>query len=302
MQPKTTFVTLALAGALLVARPAYCAVRVIATIPDFGDVASRIGGEHVDVISLVKGTQDPHFVEAKPSMMVKLNRADMLIHAGLQLEVGWLPPLVAGARNRRIHAGATGYLDCSTFIDAREVPLGTPDRAEGDIHPGGNPHYWTDPRNMLLIADGIAARLALVDPQHAAAYERGLKAFKTELSAKMTEWEALLGPHKGTKVVVFHRSWSYFIGWAGYVSAGELEPKPGIEPSPSHIAALIVRVRGQGVKLVLQESFYPQNLSKLFAAKAGARLLVVPTMVGAAGTKSYVDMMDKMVRMVAGSS
>jgi zinc/manganese transport system substrate-binding protein len=298
MSTKTGLTMVALAAALVLAQPAFAGLRVVATIPDFGDLAARIGGDRVDVISLVKGTQDPHFVEAKPSMMVKLNRADLLIHAGLQLEVGWLPPLVSGARNRNIGPGAVGYLDCSTFVEAVEVPRGSPDRAEGDIHPGGNPHYWTDPRNVLLIADGIAARLGLIDPENAAAYEAGAKAFKAELSARMKQWESLLRPHRGTKVVVFHRSWSYFLGWAGYVSAGELEPKPGIEPSPRHIAELIARVRGQGVKLVLQESFYPQNLSKLFAKKAGARLLVVPTMVGAAGTRSYLELMDKMVRTV----
>ena len=302
MSTNKGFFGLCVAATILFASPAVAGVRVVATIPDFGDVAARIGGEHVHVITLVKGTQDPHYVEAKPSTMVKLNRADLLIHAGLQLEVGWLPRLVAGARNSKIQPGALGYLDCSTFVAAVEVPHGTPDRAEGDIHPGGNPHYWTDPRNVLLIADGIAARLGLVDPDNAGAYQSGLKAFKAELTAKIKEWEALLGPHRGTKVVVFHRSWSYFLSWSGYTNAGELEPKPGIEPSPSHVAALIARVRGQGVKLVLQESFYPQNLSKLFAKKAGAKLLVVPTMVGASGTKSYVEMMDKMVRMVAGSS
>ena len=302
MSTRKALLGVALAGTLLLGRPALAGVKVVATIPDFGDAAKEIGGEHVEVISLVKGTQDPHFVEAKPSMMVKLNRASLLIHAGLQLEVGWLPPLVTGARNPKIQPGAIGYLDCSTFIAPVEVPIGTPDRAEGDIHPGGNPHYWIDPRNVLLIADGIAARLQLIDPEHTAAYQAGAKAFKERLSAKMKEWKALLDPHRGTKVVVFHRSWSYFLGWADYVNVGELEPKPGIEPSPSHVAELIARVRGQGVKLVIQESFYPQNLSRLFASKAKARLLVVPTMVGAAGTRSYIEMMDKMVQMVAGSS
>ncbi len=274
-------------------------INVVATIPDFGDVAKHIGGDRVSVVSLVKGTQDPHFVEAKPSMTVSLNRADMLVLAGLQLEVGWLPPLMSAARNGKIQPGSPGYVDCSTFIEPKEVPVGTPDRAQGDIHPGGNPHYWTDPRNMLLIARGIAARLQRIDPGSADAYAAGLASFEKELTSAMARWEARLSKFKGTKVVVFHRSWSYFLDWSGLVSAGELEPKPGIEPSPSHVADLIRRVSGLGVRLVLQESFYPKNLSRIFAQKAGAKLLVVPTMTGAAGTTGYIDMMNELVDMIA---
>lgn len=302
MRTTTALSALLIAGTALSAGPALGDVHVVTTIPDFGDVAKAMGGGHVDVVALVKGTQDPHFVEAKPSMMVKLNRADLMLHAGLQLEVGWLPPLVSGARNPKLQPGAIGYLDCSTFVEPEEVPAGTPDRAEGDIHPGGNPHYWTDPRNMRLVAAGIAARLQQIDPDHAEDYRAGLEGFQGRLDAKMQEWRALLEPHRGTRVVVLHRSWSYFLGWAGLVSAGELEPRPGIEPSPSHVAELIRRVQGQGVKLVLQESFYPQSLSRLFAQKAGAKLLVLPTMVGAANTASYLEVMDKMVGMVASGS
>jgi len=263
-------------------------------------MATQIGGPHVTVRALVKGTQDPHFVEAKPSMTLELNRADLLLVVGLELEAGWLPPLATGARNPAVLPGGRGYLDCSTLVELTEVPSGAPDRAHGDIHPGGNPHYWTDPRNMARIARGVAARLQELDGEHAAHYQAGLASFLERLRKAMARWEGLLAPHRGTKVVVFHRSWSYFLRWSGLVAVGELEPKPGIEPSPSHVAGLIGRVRGQSVRLVLQEAFYPRNLSKVFAAKAGARLLVVPTMAGAAGTDSYIHMMDHLVDTIVG--
>ncbi|HNS97419.1 MAG TPA: metal ABC transporter substrate-binding protein [Polyangiaceae bacterium] len=268
-------------------------VKIVSTIPDFGAIAKEVGGEHVSVTSMVRPTQDPHYVDAKPSLMIELNKADMLLVAGMDLEAGWLPPLMTGARNGNVQRGGSGYLDCSTLIPPMQVR--SPDRSQGDIHPGGNPHYWTDPRNGVRLARGIAQRLAKIDPDNADAYKAGADAFVRRLEGKMAEWRKRLEPHKGTKVVVYHESWVYFLDFVGFVQAGELEPKPGIPPKPAHVAELIQRVQGQGIKYVVQESFYPTQLSRIFAQKSGAELKVLPTMVGAAGTSSYVQLIDRLV-------
>lgn len=293
---KLVLLLIALAS-LLATSSAFAAVRVVSTIPDFADIAKSVGGDKVEVSSMVRPTQDPHFVDAKPSFVLDLNQADLLLVAGMELEAGWLPPLLAGARNGKIQRGAPGYLDCSTLIPPMEVQA--PDRSQGDIHPGGNPHYWTDPRNGARIARGIAKKLAEVDPANAAAYEAGAQAFVTMLEGRMAAWQKVLAPVKGRKVVVYHDSWVYFLDWAGIVQAGTLEPKPGIPPRADHVAQLIQQTQGQGVKYMIQESFYPTQLSTLFAQKAGAQLLVLPTMTGAGGTHSYVEMVDAIVRALA---
>ena len=268
-------------------------VRVVSTIPDFGAIAKEVGGANVHVESMVRPTQDPHFVDPKPSLMLELNKADLLLVAGMDLEAGWLPPLMTGARNAKIQRGNAGYLDCSTLIPPMQVRA--PDRSQGDIHPGGNPHYWTDPRNGIRIARGIAKRLAKVDPDHAADYRAGAEAFAQRMNARIVEWRKRLDPKKGMKVVVYHESWVYFMDFAGFDQVGELEPKPGIPPKPAHVAELIQRVQGQNVKYFIQESFYPSQLSRIFAQKSGAQLKILPTMVGAGGTRSYADMIDRLV-------
>ncbi len=276
-----------------VTSPALAKTRVVTTIPDFGAIAKEVGGDHVEVETLVKPTQDPHYVDAKPSLMVTLNRADLLLVTGMELEAGWLPPLQVGSRNPDIHKGAKGYLDCSTLIPPMEVQA--VDRAKGDVHPGGNPHYWTDPRKGLLLARGIAKKLIELDPEYKDEIHRGLESFEARLKAAMEKWEAKLAPAKGTRVVVYHKSWVYFLDWAGFVRAGALEPKPGIPPKPAHVAELIRTVQGEGVKYVIQESYYPTNLSRVFAQKSGAELKVLATMVGAGGTTTYIGLIDRLV-------
>lgn len=282
---------------LAVTGVASATVNVVSTIPDFASIAKEVGGDLVSTHALVRPTQDPHYVDAKPSMMLKLNKADLLMLAGMDLEVGWLPPLMTGARNGKIQRGSIGYLDCATLIPPMQVRA--PDRSQGDIHPGGNPHYWTDPRNGVRVARGVADRLAKIDPAHAQDYKKGAQKFIKRLHAKMAAWKKQLAPFKGTKVVVYHESWVYFIDWIGYKQVGELEPKPGIPPTPSHVAELIRQVQGQGVKYMLQESFYPTRLSRIFAKKSGAKLKVLPTMVGAGGTHSYIDVIDRLVQGVS---
>lgn len=285
-------VALALAS-LLLPGTATAKLKVVSTIPDFGAIAEEIAGDRVEVTSMVRPNQNPHFVDAKPSYIVALNRADLVLLAGMELEAGWLPPLLVGARNGKIQRGADGYLDCSTLIPPMEVE--SADRAKGDVHPGGNPHYWIDPRNGVRLARGIAQRLAALDAEHAADYRRGADAFVARLEGKIAEWQKRLEPQRGAKVVVYHRSWVYFLDWAGLVEAGALEPKPGIPPSPDHVAALIRKVKDAKVRYVLQESYYPTQLSRIFAEKSGAQLKVLPTMVGAGGTRTYSDVIENLV-------
>ena len=292
---KRLLTLLAFAGlALSGASPAGAeTLKVVSTIPDFAAIAAEVGGSCVRVESLVKPTQDPHYVDAKPSLMVVLNKADLLLVTGMELEAGWLPPLLTGSRNGRIQRGADGYLDLSSAVPPLEVQA--PDRAKGDIHPGGNPHYWIDPRNGARIARVIAAKLIELHPDHACDVRSRLHSFLNRLEDRMEDWQRRLAPHKGTRVVVYHKSWVYFLDWAGFERAGALEPKPGIPPKPSHVAQLIKQVKNQNVRYVIQESFYPTNLSKLFAKKSGAKLKVLPTMVGAGGTHTYFDVIEKLV-------
>ena len=281
---------------MLLCAPAQAALRVVSTIPDLAAIASEVGGPLVQVQSLVKPTQDPHFVDPKPSFVLDLNRADLLLVVGMELEAGWLAPLVNSARNPAIQLGGSGYLDCSKLIVPREVEQ--PDRAKGDIHPGGNPHYWFDPRNGLLLADGIAARLAQLDPTNAPTYRARCADFKARLQTRMEAWRQTWAPLRGRSVVVYHRSFVYLLDYLGLVEVGALEPKPGIPPGPSHVAQLVQQAKVRKVDLVLQEAFYPQELSRLFAQQSGARLVVLPTMVGAQGTKDYLDLLDRLVELL----
>jgi zinc/manganese transport system substrate-binding protein len=275
-------------------------VRVVSSLPTFGAIAEEIGGDKVEVKSLAKGYQDPHFVDGKPSYILDLNRADLLLHNGLQLELGWLPPLITGARNSKILPGNMGNLDCSTLIpNLLEVTTTKIDRSMGDIHPGGNPHYMVDPKNGIAVANGIAERLKEIDPENASYYDERLRDFVKRLNAKNKEWEEKLAPYKGTKIVTYHKSWVYLSDWAGFKEVGYVEPKPGIPPSPSYVADLIRKIQGMNVKLVIAESYYPQKVPALVAQKAGASLLVLPAQVGGGdGINTYFDLLDEIVNEV----
>ena len=257
------------------------AIHVVSSIPALGSLAKEVGGARVEVESLGKGYQDPHFVEPKPSLMLVLNRADLLLHVGLELEIGWLPPLVVGARNPKIQAGEPGNLDCSRAIPVLDVPATKVDRSMGDIHPQGNPHYWLPPANAKIIAREIAQRLEQIDAAGRAEYEKNLANFNARVEAKEKEWAPLVAKLKGVKVATYHRSWSYVSQWLGLSEIGYVEPKPGIPPDPQHLARLIGVMKQEGVKLLLVEDFYNKGVAGLVAEKAGAKLLTLPTDVGA---------------------
>ena len=270
----------ALASAAL-PRPAQAALKVVSSIPILGSLAKEVGGDRVEVQSLAKGYQDPHFVEAKPSLMLVLNHADLLLHVGLELEIGWLPPLVLGSRNPRIQAGELGNLDCSQAIPVLDVPRTRVDRSMGDIHPLGNPHYWLPPANAKIIAGEIAQRLGQIYPEGKPEYDRRLTSFDRRVDAKVKEWQPLTGKLRGTKIATYHKSWTYMAQWLGLVEVGYVEIKPGIPPDPSHLVQLIATLKREGAKLLLMENFYNKTTAQLVADKSGARLLVLPTDVGA---------------------
>lgn len=299
-----TGVALALfAVGLGVARPAEAKVRVVASIETLADLARQVGGDRVDVAALGRGAMDPHFVEAKPSLQVALNRADLLVHVGLDLEIGWLPPLVVASRNPRIQRGQPGDLDASAGIAVLDLPTTKVDRSQGDIHPLGNPHYWLPPDDALVIAGEIAGRLKELDPQGAATYDAGLAAFQRRLDGKRAEWERAAASLRGRKVVTYHKSWSYLSRWLGLVEVGYIEPKPGIPPPMSHVAQLVGMMRREGVKLVLMESFYSRATAQEVARLAGGQLVVLPSDVGAtAQAKDYFSLVDQVVQLLANAA
>ena len=280
-----------------IAGPAHAKVRVATTIDTFADFARRLGGDRVAVTSLSHGFMDPHFVEPKPSLIITLNRADLLVHVGLDLEIGWLPPLVLGARNDRIQLGQAGNLDASTMIPVLDVPTTKVDRSMGDIHPAGNPHYWIPPDNAIILAREIAERLEAIDVDGKSTYERNLHAFEAEVQKRRAVWEAKAAPLRGLKVITYHKSWSYVSRWLGLEEIGYLEAKPGIAPSPSHIAQLIGTMRRDNVKMVMMESFFPRNTAELVAQKAGARVVVLPSDVNAqTAITDYFALVDAVIQ------
>jgi zinc/manganese transport system substrate-binding protein len=281
---------------LMLSGPAQAKLHVVTTIETFADLARRVGGDRIEVQPLSHGYMDPHFVEPKPSLVLALNRADLLVHVGLELEIGWLPPLVLGARNERIQLGAVGNLDASSKIPVLDVPTVRVDRSMGDIHPSGNPHYWVPPDNAVVVAREIAERLEALDPDGRDSYRRNLQAFESAIAARRVEWEKQAAPLRGLKVVTYHKSWSYLSRWLGLVEIGYLEPKPGIPPSPSHVAALIAFMRQDAVKLLMMESFYPRNTADLVGQKSGAHVVVLPSDVGAdKSTGDYFALVDQVV-------
>jgi len=277
-------------------------LQVVTTIETFADLARRVGGDRVEVQNLSNGYQDPHFVEAKPNLMVVLNRADVLVRVGLELEIGWLPPLVVGSRNERIQRGQPGDLDLSTVIEPLDVPTTKIDRSQGDIHPMGNPHYWLPPVNAVRCAKGIRDRLEQLRPQDKAYFEAQFKQFVDELKAKATKWEAMAKPLSGLKIVTYHKSWSYVSKWLHLDEVGYIENRPGIPPSPAHLAQLVQTMRTERVKVILIEVFYNRSIAESVADKTGARVVPSPSDVGATpAIKTYFDLVEAFLKGLVGA-
>ena len=291
-----TFAAAALTAPLGTSTPPPARLSVVATTPDLAALAKEIGGDAVDVKALAKPTEDPHFVDAKPSHIVTLNRADVLIEGGAELELGWLPPLLESARNSRISAGAPGRVVASKGIKMLEVPT-TFDRSKGDVHALGNPHFLIDPLNAKIVAADIAEHLSQVQPQSADAFKANLQRFNTAIDAKLAEWEKQLTPYHGAKIVTYHKDFGYFAERFGLEIAETLEPKPGIAPSPSHLAQVISTMRNEKVRVVLVQPYQNRKTAETVARQTGAAVLDVSQQPGAIpGTTTYADLMDHLVR------
>jgi ABC-type Zn uptake system ZnuABC Zn-binding protein ZnuA len=285
--------------ALALASAAVAEVRVVTTTPTLAAVAREVGGARVRVESLCRPDQDPHALVAKPSDMLALRRADLFVQVGLDLELGWVPLLLQGARNRRVQPGAAGFVDASEGLVPLEVPA-VVSRAEGDVHPHGNPHYWLDPANGELIARNVAAGLERVDPAGAAAYRAALEDFVERLRAAIPRWQDELASVREVEVVSYHRSWPYLEHRLGPRFIAELEPKPGIPPAPRHLAELQELVAARGVRAIVRAPHEPSSAVKRLAQRSGARELVLPTEPGAPGVgPGWFDLFDAIVEALA---
>ncbi len=262
-------------------------LKVVTATTDLAAFAAEVGGDRVEVDSIARGYQDPHFVEAKPSFLLKLRKADLLIVVGLQLEIGWLPPLITQSGNPRIQVGAPGYLDASQFAEILEIPTGVVTRAMGDVHPLGNPHYWLDPENGRRIAKGIETKFAEMRPEDAGYYEQHYEAFSKQVEESEKVWDEQMKPFRGRKVVTYHRSWPNFAKRFGLDVIGYVEPRPGIPPTPSHTFELIQLMRRENVKVIVVEPYFDLKTPNSIAAKTAAKVLVFLPSVG--GEKEVTD-------------
>jgi ABC-type Zn uptake system ZnuABC Zn-binding protein ZnuA len=255
-------------------------INVVATTEDLASLTRAVGGDRVNVDAIARGYQDPHFVEPKPSYILRLQRADLLVAVGRELEVGWLPPLIRQSRNARIQPGARGYLDASLTARILEIPTGQITRAMGDVHPLGNPHYWLDPANGRRIAQAIVRKLVEITPVDAPYFNERYADFDRRLAEAEKRWDAMMAPHKGLKVVTFHRSWPNFAERFGLDVIGFVEPRPGIPPSAAHTRELVEAMRRQNVQLILVEPYFDLRTPNAVARETGAQVLVMSPSVG----------------------
>ncbi len=282
------------------ATPAAAALRVVTTTEDLASLTREVGGDKVEVTALAKGYQDPHFVEPKPSFLLAVSRADLLIAVGRELEIGWLPTLISSSRNGKVQPGGPGYLDASRNVRILEIPTGQITRAMGDVHPQGNPHYWLDPGNGRLIAQAIRDKLSQLSPSDASEFAARYDDFDRRLAAAEARWDATMAPYKGTKVVTYHRSWPNFMERFGLEVMGYVEPKPGIPPSPSHTLELITDMKAQGVELIIVEPYFDKKTPQAIAAQVGGKVLeLAPSVGGEKEAGDYIALFDYDVRLLA---
>jgi zinc/manganese transport system substrate-binding protein len=276
-------------------------VGVVTTTEDLAALAREVGGDRVAVEAIARGYQDPHYVESKPSFVLKLQKADLLVVVGRELEIGWLPPLINQSRNAKIQAGGSGHLDASLTCDILDVPTGPVTRAMGDVHPTGNPHYWLDPANGRRIAKAIGERLGQIRPADAAYFTQRYDDFDRRLKEAEKRWDQQMAPYRGRKVVTYHRSWPNFAKRFGLVVVDYVEPKPGIPPSPSHTLQLIGRMKREGIKVVLVEPYFDLRTPNSVAQQTGGEVVVLlPSVGGVKEVKDYFQLFDYDVRLLTG--
>jgi zinc/manganese transport system substrate-binding protein len=277
-------------------------LKVVTSTTDLYDIATAVGGDKISATHIGQGYQDPHFIDAKPSFVLQLRNADVWAFVGLDLEIGWMPLLLDGARNPKIRPGGSGYVDASKAIRILDTPQGNVDRSMGDVHPLGNPHYWLDPENGRRIARMFKAKFAQLDPKNEDTYERNEKAFEARLNAAEKGWAADLATIRGKPVVAWHTSWRYFAEYNGMNIVAFVEPKPGVPPSPSHLYTVIQTVKKTGAKVIVMEPFYDRKVADLIAKQTGATVLILPPSVGGlrgAPVNDYISLMKYDVARLA---
>ncbi len=284
----------------LAAVPAAAAVRVVATTEDLASLAREVGGDRITVTALAKGYQDPHFVDPKPSFILEVSRADLLIVVGREMEIGWLSPLINSSRNSKVQPGGSGYLDASANVRILEIPTGQITRAMGDVHPQGNPHYWLDPANGRRIAQTIKDKLKQLSPGDTAYFEQRYADFDRRLAAAETRWDAMMAPYKGRTIVTYHRSWPNFMDRFGLEVIGYVEPKPGIPPTTAHTVELIAEMKRQGVRLIVAEPYFDLKTPRAIVSQvAGQVLVLAPSVGGSKEATDFIRLFDYNVDMVA---
>jgi len=294
-QEQLSFGLLIVLLGVLLSVPAAAAKKlyVVTSTTDMAALAQEVGGDKISVESIARGYQDPHFVEAKPSFLLKLRQADLLITVGLQLEIGWLPPLITQSGNPRIQVGANGYLDASQFAEILEIPSGTITRAMGDVHPLGNPHYWLDPENGRRVAKGVAAKLADLDPADSAYFQQQFQDFDKRLSAAEQKWDADMKPYRGRKVVTYHNSLPNFAKHFSLDVIGYVEPRPGIPPTPSHTFDLIGLMKRESCRIVMVEPYFDLKTPNSIASQTGGRVVqYLPSVGGEKQVDNYFKLFD----------
>jgi len=285
---------------LLWAAPAFADLNVATSLTDLASVAQIVGGSHVRAQSLCRGYEDPHFVPAKPSLMKAIQHADVYVSTGLELDTGWLPLVLPGSRNPKIQPGTKGFVDASEGVNVLEKPTGTVNRAEGDVHPLGNPHYYGDPKALEVVADHLARVFSELDPANAADYAANAKAFDGKMEASLVKWEAMLAPYKGATIVPYHKNFIYFADRFGLKLFGTVEPKPGIPPSPRQINDLVEAMKKAGVKVVVYQPYYNAEACRQVAQRAGGTAVEVPLEVGGLPhTDDVFSKFDVMVSSIA---
>jgi zinc/manganese transport system substrate-binding protein len=275
------------------------ALNVVTTTEDLAAIVREVGGDRVSVEPIARGYQDPHFVEAKPSFILRLNKADLLVVVGRELEASWLPPLITQSRNSRIQPGAPAYLDASLTAKIVDIPTGPITRAMGDVHPLGNPHYWLDPDNGRRIATVVQEKLAGLRSADAGYFAQRFSDFDRRLAEGEKRWQAAMAPYKGLRIVTYHRSWTNFAQVFGLDVIGYVEPKPGIPPSPAHILTLIQEMKRQGIKIILVEPYFDVKTPNAIARDTGATVVVMPPSVGGVEeVQTYTQLFDYNINML----
>jgi zinc/manganese transport system substrate-binding protein len=293
MKSLTLHTLVALAATLATTAHAASKINLVTTTQDLAAIAREIAGDKVNVDPIAMGYQDPHFVEPKPSFLLKLQKADLLAVVGLDLEIGWLPPLQTQSRNGKIQKGGAGYMDMSVFCQVLEKPAGQVSRAMGDVHPLGNPHYWLDPTNGRRIAKAFADKFSIMDAPNAAYYAQQYAAFDQKLTAAEKGWEAKMAPYKGRKVITYHRSWPNFCERFGLEVVDYVEPRPGIPPTPSHTLDVINTMKREGIKLILVEPYFDLRTPKSIAQNVGGDVAqLMPSVGGVKEITNYFQLFD----------